>query len=199
MFCSPLHFQVPLSMPHTIDPSLFLAYWKECHARVQWPGSDASYSARQLCSYFSVPFVAAPRYSENLGIVGTRLPEFKPALRIEPNPKITSLGGFGDVVAGKLPASFVRAAASAAPNVHTIDFTSMIDTGAFYESDGRGRFGCNKNLCGDVPDVLWSGFSKLAMVYLRGLRVSNAANSKQGLCKNIGVAKPSGAQKSRRD
>ena len=183
-------------MPHTIDPSLFLAYWKECHARVQWPGSDASYSARQLCSYYSVPFVAPVRRWPNLGIVGARLPEFSsPALRIEPNPKITSLGGFGDVVAGKLPASFVRAAASAAPNVHTIDFTSMIaDT-----TESGDRFGCNKNLCGDVPDVLWSGFSKLAMVHLRGLRVSNAANSKQGLCKNIAVAKPSGAQKSRRD
>ena len=190
-------------MPHTIDPSLFLAYRKECHARVQWPGSDASYSARQLCSYYSVPFVAPVHdyhWYENLGIVGARLPEFSsPALRIEPNPKITSLGGFGDVVAGKLPASFVRAAASAAPNVHTIDFTSMIDSGAIYQTELRGRFGCNRNLCGDVPDVLWSGFSKLAMVHLRGLRVSNAANSKQGLCKNIAVAKPSGAQKSRRD
>ena len=187
-------------MPHTIDPSLFLAYWKECHARVQWPGSGFPLFARQLCSYFSVPFVAPVRRWPNLGIVGTRLPEFSsPALRIEPNPKIISLGGFGDVVAGKLPASFVRAAASAAPNVHTIDFTSKIDSGSIYQTELRGRFGCNRNLCGDVPDVLWSGFSKLAMVYLRGLRVSNAANSKQGLCKNIAVAKPSGAQKSRRD
>ena len=103
---------VPYAMPHEIDPELFLAYWKECHAVL-----DQSVGT-QACAVFSVPFVrplSVANYDTRLDyMLGARLPTSPfPTSHIVSNSNVTDIGGFAGVFGGKIPASFMYAASLA--------------------------------------------------------------------------------------